>query len=124
MSWPSEVHTLFTQAIRASKSHNYAKTIVVNLVVFLRETIRSRTIPIYSEQELCRILPPAQSYSPTRPVQGQLDHNQVNHAILTITTQQLQNQPFQSQPFHFNSAPCAQGSVFTYSYTNYPTSST
>ena len=121
--WPSEVHTLFTQAIRASKSHNYARPIVVNLVVCLRETIRSRPIPIYSEQELHRILPPTQSYPPTRPVQGQLGQNQMNHANLTATAQQLQNQPFQSQPFHFNQAPFAQGPVFTYPYTNYPTSS-
>ena len=59
--WPPEVHKLFTMAIRSSKNHNYARPIVVKLVVCLRQTSRSPLIPIYSEQELHRILPPPTS---------------------------------------------------------------
>ena len=121
--WPSEVHTLFTLAIRASKSYNYARSIVVNLVVCLRESIRSRPIPIYSEQDLHRILPPTQSHPPARPF-PQVSYNQVNQTNLTSTSQHLQNQAIQSQSFQFNPIPFAQTSVSTYPYINYPMSST
>ena len=59
--WPPAVHKLFTLAIRSSTQYGFARPTVVNRVVCLRQTFRSPLIPIYSENDLYRILPTAQS---------------------------------------------------------------
>ena len=92
--WPIEVHNLFTLAVRASKTHNYARPIVVNLVVCLRENVRSRPIPIYSENDLYKILPPPQSV--------QSFQFQSNQAVQPRPALFFQNQPPQQLYQQFN----------------------
>ena len=94
--WPTEVHNLFTLAVRASKNHNYARPIVTNLVVCLRENVRSRPIPIYSEYELYRILPPSQ---PNQPFQSQPNQTVLHRPPMFFhnpPSQQLYHQQTQS----------------------------
>ena len=59
--WPPAVHKLFSLAIRSSAMHGFVRPTVSNRVVCLRQTFRSPLIPVYSENELYRILPPLQA---------------------------------------------------------------
>ena len=79
--WPDPVHTLYASAIRASKSANYARPIVQNLVVCLQKTPRSTPIPIYTENELQSILFPtnhASLHLPSAPLPLQSSNSSTN----------------------------------------------
>ncbi|OXU23238.1 hypothetical protein TSAR_011861 [Trichomalopsis sarcophagae] len=53
--YPRSVYQLRKKAISVAKSHNYAKPVVKNLVVCMRERHDSPLIPVYSEEDLAML---------------------------------------------------------------------
>ncbi|XP_016838866.1 uncharacterized protein LOC107980824 [Nasonia vitripennis] len=53
--YPRSVYQLRKKAISIAKSHNYAKPVVKNLVVCMRERHDSPLIPVYSEEDLAML---------------------------------------------------------------------
>lgn len=50
--WPKPVYELFKIALQASKSANYSRPVVHNLVVCLRKSANSPLIPIFTETDI------------------------------------------------------------------------
>ena len=102
--WSPAVHKLFTLVIRSSTLHGFARPTVLNRVVCLRQIFRSPLITIYSENELYRILLPAQPRAPNHSnFANSSTSNKGTHAPL-LAPPQLQQQPLMPpllQPSNF-----------------------